>query len=332
MKMRYESSVTAISWIPSEAVKGFLGVPFEMGLAHYDAPLPEKLDDLDDWHRKDLFRECNQLKGWIEVEGGKIVAHGQEGGGRIGVTRLKLGPKTVAIPAKSMSDIRPEPEVTEDHVRFTQTCGGRTGVPAPRPVSRKPFFQIDSAVAWTTLTLTIHKDGRSEYELVGASAFPRHWIYDDKGKLVKETGVTDFTKWINDAFGERTPWGSYDAPAMVKQVESTLERELAAMVVQSGKLKSRELATGDCLTTQGESGSDMYMVLDGVFAVEVDGKEVAEVGPGAIIGERSALESGSRTATLRARTQCRVASLPHRYADASELTEIARGHRREEGR
>jgi hypothetical protein len=332
MHMKFESSVTAVSWIPAEAVKGFLGVPFEMGLAHYDDALPETLDNLDDWHRKDLFREANELKGWIEVVDGKIVGYGQEGGGRIGVTRIKLGPKTVSVKAKAMPDIRAVPEVTEDYVRFIQTCGGRTGAPAPRPVSRKPFFQIDSAIAWTTLALTIYKDGRSEYELIGASPFPRHWIYDHSGKLALETGLTDFTTWINDAFGDRTPWGAYDAPAMVKQVESPLERELTGMVVRSGKLKSRELPSGECLTKQGEAASDMYLILDGVFAVEVDGAEVAQVGPGAILGERSALEGGTRTATLRARTQCRVAPLPHRYADERELAQIARGHRREEGR
>src|ERR1700680_2124079 len=54
MNMRYKSSVTAASWIPAEAVRGFLGVPFEMGLAHHDDPLPERLDDLEAWHAKDL--------------------------------------------------------------------------------------------------------------------------------------------------------------------------------------------------------------------------------------------------------------------------------------
>lgn len=328
--MRYQSSVTAISWIPAEAVKGFVAMPFEMGLAHYDDPLPEVLDDLAAWHRKDLFRECNELRAWIEVENDKIVGYGQEGGGRIGVTRLKLGPKTVAVKAKALADIRPQPEVTKDFVRFVQTCGGRTGVPAPRPVSRKPFFQIDSAVAWTTLALTIYKDGHSESELVGASAFPRHWIYDHTGRLAKQTGLTDFTTWINDAFGERTPWGAYDAPAMVKEVESSLERELAAMVLHSTKPKGRELAKGEALIEQGEAGDEMFFVVDGMFEVLVDGRKVAEIGPGAIVGERAVVEDGKRTATVRALTTSRVAPLPRRYADDQELVEIARGHRREE--
>jgi len=330
--MKFESSVTAVSWIPFEAVQGFLAMPFDMGLAHYDQPLPSRLEDIEDWHRQDLFREANELRGWIEVEDGKITGHGQDGKGRIGATRLKLGPKTVTVRAKPLPDIRPEPEVTPTYVRFTQTCGGRTGVPAPRPVSRKPFLQIDSAVAWTTLSLTIHCDGRAEYGLVGASAFPRHWIYDHSGKLVEETGLTDFTTWMNDAFGERTPWGTYDSPALVKQVESELERELGQMVIKSGKSRGRSLAKGKTLTEQGQAGNDLYLVLDGMLAVEVDGRQVAEVGPGAILGERAILERGTRTATLRALTACRVASVPRRYADGSELVEIATGHRREEVR
>ncbi|HEV2036034.1 MAG TPA: cyclic nucleotide-binding domain-containing protein [Candidatus Dormibacteraeota bacterium] len=328
--MKFESSVTAVSWIPFEAVKGFLGMPFAMGLAHYDEPLPSSLDDLDAWHRKDLFRECNELKAWIEVEDGKITAWGQHGGGRIGVTRLRLGPKTVTVNAKAMPDIRPEPVVTDSYVRFLQTCGGRTGVPAPRPVSHKPLFQIDSAVAWTTLALTIHADGTSERELVGASCFPRHWIYDDTGKLVLQTGLTDFNTWINDAFGERTPWGAYDSPAMVHPVESALERELASVIVGGAKEKSRAIPKGKSLIEQGQQGDEMFLVLDGIFAVEVDGQQVAEVGPGAIVGERAVVERGPRTATLRALTPCGVIPVPRRYADERELSEIARGHRREE--
>ena len=44
--MRIESSVTSISWIPSEAVKGVTKVPFEMGLAHYDDPPPDHIHSL----------------------------------------------------------------------------------------------------------------------------------------------------------------------------------------------------------------------------------------------------------------------------------------------
>ena len=56
-----------------------------------------------------------------------------------------------------------------------------------------------------------------------------------------------------------------------------------------------------------------------------------EYGPGAMLGERAALEGGTRTSTLVAVTRCRVASVPAVQLDLSDLAELATGHRREEG-
>jgi hypothetical protein len=36
--MRHRSSITSLSWIPSEAVEGSTRLAFETGLAHYDDP------------------------------------------------------------------------------------------------------------------------------------------------------------------------------------------------------------------------------------------------------------------------------------------------------
>ena len=93
--MRVESSVTAITWIPSEAIEGMPKLPFEMGVAHYDDPPPDRLDDLDALHRADAFREANELRAWIEVEDGRVTAHGHDGRGLIGVTRLKLAGREI---------------------------------------------------------------------------------------------------------------------------------------------------------------------------------------------------------------------------------------------
>ena len=194
--MRIESSVTSISWIPSEAVEGLPKLPFTFGVAHYDDPPPDRVDHIETMHRADLFREANELKAWVEVEGGKIVDYGHAGRGRIGLTRLKLGPKEIAVPAVAMPTLQ-DTEVGDGWVRFTQTAGGRTGMPAPRSVRGKPYFQINSAIAWTTLALTIRADGTSEYELAGASTFPRHWIYDSDGGLVQKSGVIDFEQVVS---------------------------------------------------------------------------------------------------------------------------------------
>ena len=124
--MRIESSVTSITWIPSEAIKGMPKLPFEWGVAHYDEPPPDRLIDLDAMHENDLFREANELKAWIEVDDdGTISDCGYSGGGRIGVTRMKLGRREIAFPAVQYPLIQAEPEVRR-----------RRG--ALRPVGRRP--------------------------------------------------------------------------------------------------------------------------------------------------------------------------------------------------
>ena len=76
--MRIESSITAISWIPSEAIEGITKLPFEAGLFHYDAPPPDQLDEsaLDRLHKEDAFREANHLRAWIDVTDGKLTGYG----------------------------------------------------------------------------------------------------------------------------------------------------------------------------------------------------------------------------------------------------------------
>ena len=329
-RIRHESSVTAISWIPSEAIEGPSKVPFELGITHYDEPPPDRLTDLGELRQTDRFREANELRAYIEVEDGRIVDHGHLGKGHIGATTVRVGPAAVRFPAVHLPDIRPDPEVGPTSVRFVQTVGGRMGLPTPRPVPRKPFVQFWPSIAWTTLALTLDADGSSRYELIGASPFPRHWIYDAEGTLVQRSGVVDFTKWFNDSFGDHTPWGAYDSPAVVASVESALERELSARIMRGGaKPRIRTLAEGETLVTQGEPGTEVYLILDGMFTVEVDGKEIAEIGPGAVVGERAALEGGTRTATLRATTRARVAETPPDRLDLESLGDLAATHERE---
>ena len=327
--MRIGSSVTAISWIPSEAIRGMLKMPFEMGATHYDAPPPDVLEDLDALRRADRFRFANQMRAWIEVEDGRIVGHGREGSGHIGATTVKLGVLRATFAAVALPDLQPEPEVSATSVRFVQTAGGRTGLAMPRRVRQRPFVQITAPFAWTTLALTIHADGRVERECLGASPFPRHWIYDDAGHLCAKTGVIDFTQWARGAFWRDTPWGDIESPAVVTQVETTLERELSRAIM-GGKPAVRALEADQPLVRQGEPGGEIFLLLDGVVVADVHGEPLAEIGPGAVLGERAALEQGVRTASLTARTRCRVAVIAADQLDRAALEELAAGHRRED--
>ncbi len=330
--MRYESSVTSLSWIPSEAIPGTARLPFDAGFTHYDQPPPDRITDLEALRAADRFRFANVLSGWIETdEAGRITGCGRGGGGQMGSTTVHLGGLSREFQAALLPDIAPEPERGEGWVRFSQTAGGRTGLPAPRRVRRRPFVQWQAPLVWTTLTLTLHADGRAETALTGASRFPRHWVYDHAGKLTHKSGLTDFREWWRRSFGLHSPWGDEDSEALVTAVETALERELSGKLMHgAGKPRFRRLAAGDVLVRQGEPGSEIFLVLDGVLRVERDGERLAEYGPGAMLGERAHLEGGTRTSTLTAVTACRVASVQAGQLDPAALTELSAGHRRED--
>jgi len=331
--MRIESSVTSISWIPSEAIGGMTKMPFETGVAHYDQPPPDLIEDIDALQREGRFRFANRLTGWIEVDGGRIVGHGQGGGGMLCSTLLQVGKKQVAFEAIALPDLQPDPEVSDTEVTFFQTAGGRTGVPAPRRVRRAPYVQFAAPLAWTTLGLTLRADGSSSFAMVGGSSFPRHWVYGGDNKLALKSGMIDFSQWYRRAFGKHSPWGDQDSQALTTEVETALERQLSATLMQGGaKPKIKTVKPGAVITEQGAAEDDMYLVLDGVVRIEVDGERLAEYGPGSMHGERAALEGGRRTSTIRAVTACKLAVAAADQIDRDALAELSSGHRREEQR
>jgi CRP-like cAMP-binding protein len=112
--------------------------------------------------------------------------------------------------------------------------------------------------------------------------------------------------------------------------ESALERELSRALMSTGSPSVRELDVGDVLTTQGEAADELFVVLDGMLAVEVDRTEVGDVGPGAVVGERALLEGGARTATLRAITAAKVAAVSADAVDHDALRDLTVQHRRED--
>jgi hypothetical protein len=328
--VRIESTVTSVSWIPSEAVTGMTRLPFDMGAMHYDDPPPDHIVDLDSLRVADGFRFANRLSAWIEVEDGVITAHGQSGGGLMGSTTVRVG-LPVTFAAVGFPDLQPEPVVEGDRVRFKQTAGGRPAIPAPRHVNRPPFVQVKGPTVWTTLELVLGADGSSTFELAGASGFPRHWVYDADGKLAAKAGLADFKDWYRHAFGMHTPWGGEDSEAIMTAVESQLERELSTAIMRGGaKPQIRKVAKGATLVEQGDPGDEVYLLLNGVLSVEVDGRALAELGPGAILGERAVVEHGQRTSTLRALTDCKVAVVRGDQLDRDALSDVSKDHRRED--
>ena len=155
-------------------------------------------------------------------------------------------------------------------------------------------------------------------------------MYNPAGQLAAKAGLADFKDWYRTSFGKHTPWGDEDSKAYVTAVETALERQLSTTIMRGGtKPQIRTIKKGAKLTEQGAPGDEVYLLLDGVLDVVVDGEPFAEVGPGAILGERAVLERGTRTATLQALTQCRVAVAATDQLDLAALEAISHGHRRE---
>jgi hypothetical protein len=330
--MRHSSSITSLSWIPSEAIEGSMRLAFDAGFTHYDPPPPDVIESIEELRLADRFRFANVLDAWVDVDdSGRIVDCGYSGGGLMGSTTVKVGPVARTFEAIALPDLRKSPARGDGWVRFVQTSGGRTGLPAPRRVRRRPFIQWQAPLVWTTLSLTIHADGSADASVAGHSRFPRHWIYDNRGRLSAKSGLADFEDWFRKSFGKHTPWGDEDSAAMVTAVETALERQLSAQIMSAGvKPRISKLSAGDFLVRQGDPGRDVFLLLDGVLLVEKDGERLAEYGPGALLGERAHLEEGGRTSSLIAVTPCRVAAVDAAALDRSALQEISKGHRREQ--
>ena len=196
-------------------------------------------------------------------------------------------------------------------------------------VDRPPYVRITAPTTWVTLALEIGTDGSSRHEVVGAAPFPRHWIYDHTGSLVEKSGLVDWADWTRHHDHDRSPWHGAERDAIVAQVESEIERSIS-LDLMGTKPQIRTLVQGDALTTQGESSDEVYLVLDGMFDVVVDGETVAEIGPGAIVGERAALEGGKRTSTVTATTAAKVAATTAAALETTDLEEVTTGHKREE--
>ncbi len=330
--MRIKSSVTSVSWIPSEAVPGVTRIPFEAGVMHYDDPPPDEWADLDSVLGAEGARFANDLRAWVEVEDGRITGYGQDGGGRISNTLIRLAGMRVQVEAVGYPDMRPDPVAGEDFVRFTQTTGGRPGMPVLRLVKDTPFATTQGPTVWTTLALTIYADGSTGRELAGASSFPRHWIYDADGKLAGKSALIDFKTWYRTATLGRSPWHRQENAVLAAEAETPVERRLSQIIMRDGlgpKPKPAKVRAGTTIMAEGETADDIVLVLDGMVQVEAGGTALAELGPGAVLGERASLEQGRRTATVRALTDCRIVSYLAADLPGRDLTELAAGHHRE---
>jgi CRP-like cAMP-binding protein len=77
-------------------------------------------------------------------------------------------------------------------------------------------------------------------------------------------------------------------------------------------LEEVDVPAGKVLMRQGETGSEMFVVVSGRFRIERDGRFLRELGPGSAIGEMALLAEGKRNATVTASEASRLLVAGHR--------------------
>jgi CRP/FNR family transcriptional regulator, cyclic AMP receptor protein len=104
-----------------------------------------------------------------------------------------------------------------------------------------------------------------------------------------------------------------DALATVALFERCTKKELDAVAELTTEIS---LEPGRVLCREGEIGGEFFVIVDGTATLVQRGRDIRRVGAGSAIGEMALLDSGPRTATVRAATPMTVLVLNRREFDA----------------
>ena len=83
----------------------------------------------------------------------------------------------------------------------------------------------------------------------------------------------------------------------------------------------REEEQGAVLTTQGDEGSEFFVIVTGDASAKVDGSQVGTIGPGGFFGEMALIDGGERVATVTATSPMQLLVLDRH--DFNEMLELA---------
>ena len=67
------------------------------------------------------------------------------------------------------------------------------------------------------------------------------------------------------------------------------------------------IPAGKTIFEAGDIGDTMYVIIDGEIEINVGTVTVEVAGPGSIVGEMALIDKSPRSATAKARTDCKVA-------------------------
>jgi len=84
------------------------------------------------------------------------------------------------------------------------------------------------------------------------------------------------------------------------------KKDLALILDQ---MREERYRAGEVIVNQGDPGGRLFLVVDGYLRPEVSGTERGQIGPGALIGEISAIDRLPRTATIKAASEVTLLSM-----------------------
>ena len=111
------------------------------------------------------------------------------------------------------------------------------------------------------------------------------------------------------------PIGRSMMPAMTDVVDTLRAIPLFANVPDkqlkrlAAAMQERTVAAGEELTVEGRSGVGFFVIESGEASVSQSGEEIRTLGPGDSFGEMAVIDSGRRSATVRATTDMRCRGL-----------------------
>lgn len=110
--------------------------------------------------------------------------------------------------------------------------------------------------------------------------------------------------------------------AQVPLFSSCSTRDLGKIAKAADRIN---MVAGTTIITQGTAGKQAFVLLSGSATVKRNGKKIATVQAGAIVGELSLLDRGSRTATVVCDTDCEllVVDARHLFAVIEEVPAMA---------
>ena len=101
------------------------------------------------------------------------------------------------------------------------------------------------------------------------------------------------------------------------------KKELTTVAKATDEVK---MEAGRVIVDQGEMGREAFVLVEGEVTIKRNGRKVATLEPGSIVGELSLLDKGPRTATATCATDCTVLVIDQRrfLAVVEDIPSISR--------